>query len=261
MKLITLNTYGGKFFNSLSEFIKLHAQNTDIFCLQEIFSTNSSRRQFPQYRANLLEEISSLLPNFTYFFDPVSEKVGITADSVSFDLKHGLAIFVKKTIEILNYRAYFIYQDKVVNSIKKDYSDIPINIQFLSFLNKNKTYTLANFHGTSYPGSKLDTLKRIKQSEKIIEMIKKTESAKILTGDFNLLPNTKSIKMIENIMQNLISEFNIKKTRSDLSPFFGTSDFQKFADYTFVSNDITVEDFKVPEVKISDHLPLILEFN
>lgn len=261
MKLISLNTYGGRFFNPLSEFIKFHSQSTDIFCLQEVFSTNSSHTQFPEYRANLLQEISSLLPNFTYFFDPVYEKADTRANSVRFDLKHGLAIFVKKEINILGYKSYFIYRDKVVNSIKKDYSDIPVNIQLLSFLSSNKTYTLANFHGASYPGSKLDTLKRLKQSEKIVEIFKKAAGAKILTGDFNLLPNTKSIKMIENSMINLISEFNIKRTRSNLSPFFETPDFQKFADYTFVSKNITVENFKVPEVKISDHLPMILEFD
>ncbi len=261
MKLISLNTCGGKFFSPLSEFIKLHTQSADIFCLQEVFSTNSPHRQFPEYRANLLQEISSLLPNFTYFFDPVHEKVNTQASSVSFDLKHGLAIFVKKTIEILDYKTYFIYRDKVVNSIKKDYSDIPVNIQFLSFLNKNKTFIVANFHGASYPGSKLDTLKRIKQSEKIIEIFKKTKDAKILTGDFNLLPETQSIKILEENFRNLIKEFSIKKTRSNLSPFFGTSDFQKFADYTFVSNDVIVENFKVPEVELSDHLPMILEFS
>lgn len=261
MKLISLNTCGGKFFNTLSEFLKFHSKNTDIFCLQEVFSTNSSYRQFPEYRANLLQEISSLLPNFTYFFDPVYQKMDTKTSGVSFDLKHGLAIFVKKTIEILDYRAYFIYRDKVVNSIKKDYSDIPVNIQFLSFLNKDKTYTLANFHGASYPGSKLDTLKRIRQSEKIMEIFKKTKGAKILTGDFNLLPETQSIKIFEGKFRNLIKEFNIKKTRSNLSPFFGTSDFQKFADYTFVSDDVNVTDFKVPNVSISDHLPMILEFS
>lgn len=261
MKLISLNTCGGRFYSPLSEFVKFHSKNTDIFCLQEIFSSSSYRRQFPEYRANLLQEISSLLPNFTYFFDPVYEKVDTKASTVSFDLKHGLAIFVKKTIEILDYRAYFIYRDKIVNSIKKDYSDIPVNIQFLSFLNENKTYIVANFHGASYPGSKLDTLKRIRQSEKIMEMIKKTDGAKILTGDFNLLPETKSIKIIEENFRNLIKEFNIKKTRSNLSPFFGTSDFQKFADYTFVSDNVNVTDFKVPDVSISDHLPMILEFS
>lgn len=261
MKLISLNTYGGRFFSPLFKFIKLHSKNTDIFCLQEIFSSSSYRRQFPEYRANLLQEISSLLPNFTYFFDPVHEKMDINTSGVSFDFKHGLAIFVKKTIEILNYKSYFIYRDKVVNSIKKDYSDIPVNIQFLSFLNENKTYIVANFHGASYPGSKLDTLKRIRQSEKIMEIFKTTKGAKILTGDFNLLPETKSIKIIEENLRNLIKEFNIKKTRSNLSPFFGTSDFQKFADYTFVSKDVIVENFKVPEVQISDHLPMILEFS
>ena len=61
-------------------------------------------------------------------------------------------------------------------------------------------------------------------------------------------------------MRNLIIEKNIPRTRSKLSPFWGKSDFQKFADYTFVSKNIVVKDFSVPDVEISDHLPMILEF-
>ncbi len=258
MKLISLNTCGGKFFKPLSQFIKLHAKNTDIFCLQEIFSTNSSRTQIPDYQANLLEEFCQLLPDFTYFFDPVIEKLDINANGVNFDLKHGLAIFVKKTIKILDYKAYFLYREKFVNSIKKDYSDIPINIQFLSFLSNNKIFTVENLHGASHPGTKLDTPKRIRQSQKIKELFKKEKGAKILTGDFNLLPETKSIKIFESNMTNLITRYDIKRTRSNLSPYFGKPDFQKFADYTFVSNKVNVENFKVPEIEISDHLPMIL---
>ncbi len=260
MKLISLNACGGKFFKPLSEFIKSHSNNTDVFCLQEIFSTTSLYKQFADYRANVLEELLNLLPNFIYFFDPVHEKLDIKTNGVSFNLKHGLAIFVKKTIQVLDYKAHFIYRDKVVNSLKKNYSDIPINIQLLSFLKNNKTFTIANFHGASFPGTKLDTHQRIRQSQTIVKLLSKKEGAKILTGDFNLLPETKSIKILETDMINLISKFNIKRTRSNLSPFFGKPDFQKFADYTFISYDIVVKDFKVPEVEISDHLPMILEF-
>lgn len=62
-------------------------------------------------------------------------------------------------------------------------------------------------------------------------------------------------------MRNLIKEFNIKQTRSNLSPYAKTKNFQKFADYTFITNDVVVKDFQVPYIEISDHLPLILEFS
>lgn len=74
------------------------------------------------------------------------------------------------------------------------------------------------------------------------------------------MPQTQSIKMLEEKYKNLIKEFNIEKTRSNLSPYAGKPDFQKFADYTFVSENINVTSFVVPDFEISDHLPMILEF-
>lgn len=67
--------------------------------------------------------------------------------------------------------------------------------------------------------------------------------------------------MIEENYRNLIKEFNIEKTRSKLSPYAGKSNFQKFADYIFVSEDVNVTRFEVPDLEISDHLPMILEFS
>lgn len=85
--------------------------------------------------------------------------------------------------------------------------------------------------------------------------------SKIIVGDFNLLPETESLKIIGEGMRNLIGEFNIARTRSNLSPFFGKKEFQKFADYTLATPDVKVLDFKVLEVEVSDHLPMILEFD
>lgn len=261
MKLISLNTLGGKFFDSLSKFIKLHSENTDIFCFQEMFDTNSSFKQFPQYRANLLGEMSKMLPNFDYFFAPVLKNSDIDGNPVNFDLEHGLALFVDKTIKVKNYKSYFISKDRVVSVVKKDFSDIPVNMQVFSFIINGKNFTVCNFHGASFPGSKLDTLQRIEQSKKIKKILKNRQGNKIIAGDFNLLPETQSIKILEEGMRNLIKEFHVKKTRSNLSPFFGKENFQNFADYIFVSNDISINNFQVPDVKISDHLPMILEFS
>ena len=62
-------------------------------------------------------------------------------------------------------------------------------------------------------------------------------------------------------MINLIKKFAIERTRSCLSPWFGSPDFQEFADYTFVSPDVNVLSFTVPDIEVSDHLPLVLEFS
>ncbi|MDP2671931.1 MAG: endonuclease/exonuclease/phosphatase family protein [Candidatus Daviesbacteria bacterium] len=261
MRLISLNTWGGKVFEPLMQFIQDNSVSSDIFCFQEIFSTTSNFKQFPEYRANLLEEISKILPDFNYFFDSVMEGLDIEANPVEFNLKHGLATFVRKDFSLKDYRNFFLYKNKTSKLIKKKFSDIPVNIQLLNFTKDSKEFIVCNFHGASFPGSKKDTPQRIEQSQKIRNLLKEKDCAKIIVGDFNLLPNTKSISILEEDLRNLIKEYNIQKTRSRIDLFYGKDNFQKFADYTFVSRDINIIDFQVPYVEVSDHLPMILEFS
>lgn len=260
MKLISLNTWGGKYFEPLIAFIKEHSSNTDIFCFQEIYDT-PMLRAYQNIRTNLLFEIKSVLSNFQILYFPTLINFDDEANPVDFNLTHGSAIFVKDSITINSKKNYFIYKDKNFQTLKKDFSNLPTPLQYIGFNLNDKKFNIFNFHGTPFPGNKLDTKRRLLEVSRVKEILSSKEGAKILVGDFNLLPQTKSIKLYEWGMKNLVKEFNIEKTRSNLSPFYGGPDFQKFADYTFVSNDVQVKSFQVPDVKISDHLPMILEFD
>jgi len=97
---------------------------------------------------------------------------------------------------------------------------------------------------------------------RIVEHLSKCTDPKVIGGDFNLMPDTESVGLFEKSgYKNLIKDFDIKTTRSSLnSGKYPEGDIQYFADYAFVSPEVKVKDFKVPQVEISDHLPLILEF-
>ena len=78
----------------------------------------------------------------------------------------------------------------------------------------------------------------------------------VMCGDFNLLPNTQSIKKLEDFgLRNLIKENNITSTRTS---FYTKT--EKFADYALLSDEIDIKDFKVLPDEVSDHSPLYLEF-
>jgi endonuclease/exonuclease/phosphatase family metal-dependent hydrolase len=74
----------------------------------------------------------------------------------------------------------------------------------------------------------------------------------IVVGDFNLLPQTKSVKMMETKLVNLIKKYKIKSTRPGDDVIM---------DYIFVNDKIKVKNFQVINNKISDHFPLLLDFN
>lgn len=262
MKLISLNTWEGKCFEELTQFLDEYKNEVDIFCFQEVDHFNNPI-EIQGITGNLYSKLEEVLVDFNGFFVPSAigyNLDGETLDKIDFDLEFGLAIFIRKGVNITTHDSYQIYIDETSNVLNSDFSNLPIKMQKISFEVKGRVFSVYNFHGIPKPGSKLDTTKRLDQSNKIKNILDRDSNARILVGDFNLLPDTESIKILENGYRNLIKEFNIKETRSKLSPYYGTPEYQKYADYAFVSNEVDVEGFETLDMAVSDHLPLFLIF-
>lgn len=262
MKLISLNTWGGKIYQPLMDFIKQHSQDTDIFCFQEIFNTKSDIKQYKDIRPNLLNELTTILADFQFFYSIEMTCFDYTPEQVNFHLTFGKATFIKNGLEITNNEDILLYGNREEKYLKKDFSNLAVTLQSADLTIHGKQFTILNIHGTAFPGNKLDTKLRLEHSNKIKRFLNSKPGAKIMVGDFNLLPGTQSIKIFEeDNLINLIKEFKIQRTRSKLSPFYNREDFQKFADYAFISPDVKVTNFQVPDIEISDHLPIILQFS
>jgi endonuclease/exonuclease/phosphatase family metal-dependent hydrolase len=121
---------------------------------------------------------------------------------------------------------------------------------------------LCNVHGLPAPGSKLDSPERLRQSKKIIDYLADKPGAKIVMGDFNLMPQTESVRMFESTgYSNLIKDFSIRSTRNHYAWDRFPDSKQLFADYTFVSPEVRVKNFSVLNDNVSDHLAMQLEIN
>jgi endonuclease/exonuclease/phosphatase family metal-dependent hydrolase len=101
---------------------------------------------------------------------------------------------------------------------------------------------------------------RLAQSRRIKEFLDQQSGAKILCGDFNLAQETKSMRVLDDGMRNLINEYGIASTRSSVH-YRNYATETHFADYVLVSSGVMIHNFQVPNVHISDHLPMILEFD
>lgn len=257
---MTLNVWGGKVYSPLMDFITKYANKVDIFCFQEVlFGSDEVFTKKHMGRVNIFSEIQKLLPNFipinyyapdnvTYFLD----------DLLPHGTLSGQVIFVHNSLSIIssdNFRGH-----KGENHLKIDFGgDITGSFQCVTVMDKtNKITTIVNIHGLwQKETNKLDTNNRLLQSYTFCDFIKSRIKHLILCGDFNLLPCTKSLNMIEQLgMINLIKTFNINSTRSNLY-----TKKEKFADYIFISPDINVITFEVVQETVSDHLPLYLDFS
>ncbi len=88
-----------------------------------------------------------------------------------------------------------------------------------------------------------------------MKFVRSIEHRKILCGDFNLRPDTKSMSILERELKNLIKDYKITSTRSKLY-----TKEEKYADYILTSHDLKLINFKILDEVVSDHLPLLLEF-
>lgn len=254
MKLVSLNIWGGRAFDPLMQFVNSLAKDTDIFCFQEIFASPSDAIESRGTRINILSDMAKALPDFFWYFAPEGEGYD-EQGPVDFEVSCGQAIFLsKKTLSDC------LTAEGSIVTFKKEGKSEGSNFQYVRLLVKGKIITICNIHGIPLPGHKKDTDDRLSQSRIVMDFLSKEPGAKILCGDFNLLPDTESMKILEEGMVNLITKLTIPRTRSRLHPFYGKPDDQKFADYLLASPDVAVKSFSVPDVSVSDHLPLIAEF-
>lgn len=241
-------------FDPLMGFLKDSAQDTDIFCFQEVFNSESAIVGKVDNRFNLFAILEKTLPEFQGYFSPAQDGFDYR-HSVDKRISFGLAVFVRKTIPVESLDVFFIFGDR--NSMKgDDENTLPCNAQCITVLAPDdKKISICNAHGMpEWP--KTDNPARLKQSTIIRGFLDRRGNTKILCGDLNLLPETKSIQILEKDMRNLVSEFEVEDTRGKLHRMD-----PHVSDYVFISKDIAVLNFSAPDMGISDHLPLILDFS
>jgi endonuclease/exonuclease/phosphatase family metal-dependent hydrolase len=244
MKLISLNIWGGKVHEPLIEFFKKYQDEIDIFCLQEAFNNAITARPIHDESVmNIFDELAHVLPNHTGYFNPSQTN------------EEGIATFARNDLSIKKQGDTFVFRwlDAMENN---DARTMGRNMQYIEVEENGKSVTIANVHGLWNGVGKTDTEDRLEQSKNIKSFLGSIDGDKILCGDFNLLPDTHSLALLEDGYRNLVKEKGITSTRSH---FYSKP--EKFADYILVTPDVEVKEFKVLEDVVSDHLPLLLEFN
>ena len=242
MKLITLNIWGGHVREPLHQFISNH-QNIDIFCFQEVYHNAKEMITVEDRKVslNIFSELQALLPDHVGYFKPAVDGI------------YGISMFINKQIEVREEGDYVIHDNPKYVGRGPAHSRI---LQWAKCCIDGNAYTIINVHGLWNGMGKTDTAERIAQSEKIKQFMQNTQDRKVLCGDFNLTPNTQSLKIIADVMNNLIDKYKITSTRTSYYP-----KDEKFADYIFTSPDIQVNQFSVLSDEVSDHSPLLVDFD
>ena len=253
MRLITLNAWCGRALYPLMTFIKKSASETDIFCFQEVLDTDQGavdERHPDEYVCgDLFRRITATLPDFNGAFASFGDNPH----------RQSQAIFVRKTVPVTDIGDFLVHEPvrahehgSAVFSSRK--------LQHLTFDLGGRECVIANLHGLWNGGGKTDCPERLAQSESVRKFLDGVKGPKVLCGDFNLLPDTESMAILEKGMINLVKTHGVRSTRTPLYRLYDDPTASKFADYALVSPDIKVERFEVLPDLASDHAALRLEF-
>lgn len=247
LKILTVNIWNGEFTDS-SLLPFLLQENADILLFQEMY--NGNNREYPaNFRA--FDVIKKALHMPYTLFGPQFKAI---YDTVQAD--RGNAVFSKFPLELVgNYffgKSYVSIENEMTLG---DWRDSPRNLLHTSVALKDTTLDIFCIHGEwDFHGN--DSPARTHMGNVILDKIKGKEHV-LLAGDFNMFPHTLCIDGIEEMLTNVFKDelkttFNLK--HKDTSAF-GNS----VVDMMFVSPEIKVVNHYMPDVDVSDHMPLIAE--
>lgn len=239
---------GGKLSDSILEFIK--NEKPDILAVQEVYDSKDEKLE---KRFHLIEIIKEEC-NFQHvFFSPAC--MAILPEG---KIPAGNAIFSR--FPFLNSETTFTYSEfKEISNYEMpdgDFSLTPRNLQYVMLEINDVKVNVFNTQGV-WGKDSYDNKNKLEMSEKIVQEIE-NKSNVILAGDFNALPNTKTMLNIGKGLRNVFRDklkttFNVRRKKN---PIFSNL----VVDMVFTSNNIKVSESYCPNVDISDHLPLVVVF-
>lgn len=241
MKLLQLNTWAGRVEGPLEDFIVKH--QFDIICLQEGIS-------FPKENAAIslsIENIQTLgklkysaaAPLFTF------RLMNSQANFGNFILSKEPIVKSEVVFTRLQHQTNFDFNEHDYNARNFVHAVIEANGEICNII---------THHGHHVPEHKNGNKETLRQMGIIAEYIDDLEGPIILSGDFNLIPASPSIGIINERLENLSAKHGLRTTRTQLTHK------KEVCDYIFVNKQVAVKKFWASDEILSDHKALILEF-
>jgi len=222
IKVVSWNIWINGYFDKICSFLK--QANADIIGLQEVKDDDP--------KLNIIRYLKNL--GYEYTFTPIKH----TWKGKTYN--HGPPVFSKYPIK--KKETYIL---SVEDSRAVVRADIQINSQ------KLHVFSTHLIHTHQQPSAIQD-----EQAENLAKLIPKEKS--ILMGDFNALPNSNAIKIMDRVLintdQNLLPTWSIyPQGCHTCNP---KAELIYKLDYIFASKDLKTKNYTVEKSQGSDHLPI-----
>jgi len=246
MKLIQVNTWLGHLMHPLLNYID--QEQPDIICAQEILQSDSRNPLFDVY--NTGDELAKRFPY--HFFAPTYD-----FESLGAKVMQGNAIYSR--FPITDPETHFITGKYQSNQLTANFARNIRNLQICTItLPDSKALTVANHHGF-HDLNPLGNQRTVEALECVADQLATKPRPLIFCGDLNVNPSSPALKALDKLKLHNLS--TLHKLPATLSTAHRIPNSQEIVcDYVFISEEIKVVNFTASEVVISDHKPLVLEF-
>ena len=207
-------------FKKITDFIK--SVNPDIIGLIEVDSGS-----FRSEKNNQAESIAWELEQYHIYRSKYGS--ASVAQKVPLLNKQGNAILTNQPV--ISEKMHYFRQGVKRLVIELELADFHVFLVHLSIKFRHRQYQLQDLHS----------------------MIKVCPKPVIVTGDFNVLWGDRELQLF-------LAATGLKHANSNGQPSHPSRAPRRQLDYIFHSPQIRITDFQIPKIKLSDHAPLVCEF-
>ena len=246
LKFIQINIYKGQYLDVLTRFLK--DQNPDFISMQEV-------------TAGELNLCDKNLDLFEYFkaelsLNGVIDKVMKPVDSPKSYL--GNAVFSKN--QIIDSKSLVLKTFNEFTLVKfhdfKNFTNFPRNLLSAECVLDGQKIRAISWHA-AWTAPPTDTEETLRQAKEVADYLKNLKEPFILGCDLNAIPQSMVAGLINGVANNLMMNSGVLQTTHPKIHKIAPRGF--LIDYIFTSAHFKLKKLEVPEVTISDHLPVIAE--
>ena len=249
LKFIQVNIYKGKYLESLIDFLK--REDPDFISMQEV--TTRGFNLSADLGVNLFEVLKNRLGVDGVFHGDlrlVGDESSVFGNAVFSKYK-----IIKSDILVLkSFRPVTLDElDGVSGEIR---GQIDRHLFDAEVVIGGRKIHLMSWHG-AWTAPPADTDETLRQAQMVANYVKRMDAPFILGCDSNNVLASKTIGLINAVASNLLIGKDIKQTTHPKMHKIAPRGF--LIDFIFTSGDFKLISLLVPQVLVSDHLPVVAE--
>jgi len=246
IKFIQINFYKGKYLEALLDF--LINEKPDLIAMQEV---SSGCVNFCEDKTVDLFELIKEKLGFEGIFNKdfeILEPKGTFGNAVfsRFKIVDKNVLTLKEPMELpfkkLNDESFSPFIPRHLLDATVDFDDKQIHA--------------ISWHGT-WTAPPTDTDETLRQANLVAGYLKSLNEPFILGGDLNATPQSKTVGIVNSVANNLMMNSSVLETTNLKIHKIAPRGF--LVDYIFTSDHFKLKKLTVPQITVSDHLPIVAE--